>query len=213
MRVLQVEDDATTAKTVELMLRSEGHDCETASLGEEALSLARENDYDLILLDIMLPDIDGYEVLKHLRDNDIQTPVLLQSALIQHERDRGAMGLSDCLIKPFGKEDLITRIETVRGALQPRISDGEDVPPDSEQERRCAPRIKTAMPGAIVCEQLDDIVECLVISLSEGGAAIQPTEMFDCPDRFGLQIEFGPSYECEVRWRHGDKLGVSFLQV
>ncbi len=62
MRVLQVEDEPSTARTVERMLRSDGHDCQTTPLGEEAVRLARDNDYDVILLDVMLPDIDGYEV-------------------------------------------------------------------------------------------------------------------------------------------------------
>ena len=66
MRVLQVEDNMTTAKSVELMLKAQGHACETAKSGQEALRLVEEKDYDLILLDIMLPDIDGYEFLKRI---------------------------------------------------------------------------------------------------------------------------------------------------
>ncbi len=64
MRVLQVEDDPTTAQSVELMLKSEGYECHTTARGEEAVRLAQKDPYDVILLDIMLPDIDGYEVLK-----------------------------------------------------------------------------------------------------------------------------------------------------
>ena len=212
MRVLQVEDDATTAKTVESMLRSEGHDCDTASLGEEAVCLAQEKDYDLILLDIMLPDIDGYEVLKRLRERDIYTPVIVQSGLVNNDRDGASLGSSECLIKPFSKQEFITRIESVRGASQSRMrACAADESQDDDQERRLAPRIKIAMSAEIVYCDANCIADALIVSLSEGGAAIQPAVMLDFPERFTLRIKCGPIYDCEVCWRHGDKLGVCFL--
>ena len=67
MRVLYVEDDGTVAKSVQLMLESEGHDCDATDSGKRAIELAKRGRYDIILLDIMLPDIDGYEVIKRLR--------------------------------------------------------------------------------------------------------------------------------------------------
>ncbi len=66
MRVLQVEDDAKTAQTVAMILKSDGHDCDTTDCGNRALELARHAEYDIILLDIGLPDIDGHEVLQRL---------------------------------------------------------------------------------------------------------------------------------------------------
>ncbi len=82
MRVLQIEDDAKTAQTVAMILKSEGHDCDTADCGKRALELAGCTEYDLILLDIGLPDIDGYEVLNRLRGAGVTTMVIIQSGLI-----------------------------------------------------------------------------------------------------------------------------------
>ena len=67
MRVLLIEDDSSMARSVELMLRSEGFVCDTTDLGEDGLEIGKLYDYDIILLDLMLPDIDGYEVLRRLR--------------------------------------------------------------------------------------------------------------------------------------------------
>ncbi len=91
MRVLQVEDDPTAAQAVEQMLKSKGYACETTAYGEQAVALATHNDYDIILLDIMLPDIDGYEVLRRLQAAQVHTPVLIQSGLIgRDELEKGA---------------------------------------------------------------------------------------------------------------------------
>ena len=67
MRVLLVEDDSATAQSIELMLRTEGFICDTTDLGEDGLEIGKLYDYDIIILDLMLPDIDGYEVLRRLR--------------------------------------------------------------------------------------------------------------------------------------------------
>jgi two-component system, cell cycle response regulator CtrA len=67
MRVLLVEDDTTTAKSIELMLKSEGFVVDTTNLGEDGLEIGKLYDYDIVILDLMLPDMDGYEVLGRLR--------------------------------------------------------------------------------------------------------------------------------------------------
>ena len=64
MRVLLVEDDAATAASIELMLKRENFICDTTDLGEDGLEIGKLYDYDIIILDLMLPDIDGYEVLR-----------------------------------------------------------------------------------------------------------------------------------------------------
>ena len=74
MRVLLVEDDSSTAKAIELSLASEGIICDTTELGEEGLEIGKIYDYDIIILDLMLPDIDGYEVLRRFRAAKITTP-------------------------------------------------------------------------------------------------------------------------------------------
>ncbi len=76
MRVLLVEDDASTAKSVELILKSEGFVVDSTDLGEDGLEIGKLYDYDIIILDLLLPDIDGYEVLRRLRAARVKTPVL-----------------------------------------------------------------------------------------------------------------------------------------
>lgn len=212
MHVLQVEDDKTTARAVELMLRSEGYDCETTAFGEDAVRLAKENDYDLILLDIMLPDIDGYEVLKRLQELNVQSPVLIQSGLVREDQDRAALGVANCLVKPFNKQELKRRIDDVirhqPAAGEKATAGGEE---GSVDERRRAPRARIIKSGEIVYDGRKCVMDCLILSLSEGGAAIQPQDMLNFPERFQLRLKFGPTHDCRVCWQHGNKLGVRFL--
>jgi two-component system, cell cycle response regulator CtrA len=79
MRVLLIEDDSATAQSIELMLQSEGFNVYTTDLGEEGVDLGKLYDYDIILLDLNLPDMSGYEVLKTLRVSKVQTPILILS--------------------------------------------------------------------------------------------------------------------------------------
>ncbi|MCH7929592.1 MAG: response regulator transcription factor [Proteobacteria bacterium] len=115
MRVLLVEDDSSTAKSIELMLASEGFVCDTTDLGEDGLEIGRLYDYDIILLDLMLPDIDGYEVLRRLRAARIATPVLILSGLSQtDDKVKGlGFGADDYLTKPFDKGELVARIQAI----------------------------------------------------------------------------------------------------
>ena len=83
MRILLIEDDTSTAKSIELMLKSEGYVCDSTDLGEDGLDIGKIYDYDLIVLDLMLPDIDGLEVLRRLRTAKVQTPILILSGLSQ----------------------------------------------------------------------------------------------------------------------------------
>ncbi len=81
MRVLLVEDDTATANPVESMLKSDGYDCDCTELGEMGLEIGQLNDYDLIILDLTLPDMDGYELLRRLLTALVQTPILILSNL------------------------------------------------------------------------------------------------------------------------------------
>ena len=216
MRVLQVEDNAITAKSVELMLREQGHACETASCGEEALRLVREKDYDLILLDVMLPDIDGYEVLKRFAGWDIHTPVLIQSGLVGNDKDRAALGVVDSLAKPYGSKELQRRIEAIAERGGGSHGDGQKTGRGarrSDGERRGALRTRTIKSGMIVYNQNKCDMECLVLSLSDDGAALQPQDMLNLPDAFVLKIKDGAAHECQVCWRHANKLGVRFIKA
>ena len=83
MRVLLIEDEPTTAKAIELMLTTEGFNVYSTDLGEEGLDLGKLYDYDIILLDLNLPDMHGYDVLKKLRVAKVQTPVLILSGIAE----------------------------------------------------------------------------------------------------------------------------------
>jgi two-component system cell cycle response regulator CtrA len=115
MRVLVVEDDSTTAKSLELMLTSEGFVVDTTDLGEDGIEIGKLYDYDIIILDLMLPDIDGYEVLRRLRAARVRTPILILSGLSEPDNKvRGlGIGADDYLTKPFDKGELVARIQAV----------------------------------------------------------------------------------------------------
>ena len=115
MRVLLVEDDSATAQSIEMMLRSESYVCDTTDMGEDGLEIGKLYDYDIIILDLMLPDIDGYEVLRRLRAARVQTPILILSGLSGlDDKIKGlGVGADDYLTKPFDKRELIARIQAI----------------------------------------------------------------------------------------------------
>jgi len=131
MRVLLIEDDSATAQSIELMLQSEGFNVYTTDLGEEGVDLGKLYDYDIILLDLNLPDMSGYEVLKTLRVSKVQTPILILSGLAGIEdKVRGlGFGADDYMTKPFHKDELVARIHAIvrrsKGHAQSVIETGE----------------------------------------------------------------------------------------
>ena len=92
MRVLLVEDDSSFARSIQMMLKSEGMVVDATDLGEEGLDLAKLYDYDIILLDLGLPDMEGAEVLRRLRQARVATPVLILSGLSQPENKVRCLG-------------------------------------------------------------------------------------------------------------------------
>jgi two-component system, cell cycle response regulator CtrA len=115
MRVLLVEDDAATAASIELMLKKESFIIDTTDLGEDGLEIGKLYDYDIIILDLMLPDIDGYEVLRRLRAARVRTPILILSGLgeLDHKLKGLGFGADDFLTKPFDRRELIARIQAI----------------------------------------------------------------------------------------------------
>ena len=131
MRVLLVEDDAATAQGIEMMLKGEGYNVYTTDLGEEGLDLGKLYDYDIIILDLNLPDMHGYEVLKKLRLSKIETPILILSGMSEpDDKVKGLVfGADDYLTKPFNKSELVARINAIvrrsKGHAQSIIGTGK----------------------------------------------------------------------------------------
>src|SRR5271163_1913879 len=115
MRVLLVEDDSATAKSIALMLTSAGYVVDVTDLGEDGLEIGKLYDYDIIILDLVLPDIDGYEVLRRFRAAPVTTPILILSGLSGPDQKIKGLGYGadDYLTKPFNKGELIARIQAI----------------------------------------------------------------------------------------------------
>ena len=115
MRVLLVEDDPATTQSIELMLKSESFNVFTTDLGAEGIDLGKLYDYDIILLDLNLPDMSGYEVLRSLRVSKIRTPILILSGIagIEDKVKGLGFGADDYMTKPFHKDELVARIQAI----------------------------------------------------------------------------------------------------
>ncbi len=115
MRILLIEDDSATAQSIQLMLKSEGYICDTTDLGEDGLEIGKLYDYDIMVLDLMLPDIDGYEVVRRLREARVETPILILSGLNEPDNKIKGLGIGadDYLTKPFDKRELIARVQAI----------------------------------------------------------------------------------------------------
>ena len=131
MRVLLVEDDPTTSKSIEMMLTHANLNVYCTDLGEEGIDLAKLYDYDLILLDLGLPDMNGNEVLRQLRLARIDTPILILTGSDDTENKIKAFGFGadDYLTKPFHREELVARIHAIirlsKGHSQSIITTGK----------------------------------------------------------------------------------------
>ena len=115
MRVLLVEDDYAVSQSIETMLKKEGMVVDSSEYGEEGLDIAKFYDYDIIILDLMLPDMNGYEVLKSLRNAKVNTPVLILSGLSEPDKKVKGLGYGadDYLTQPFDRAELLARIQAV----------------------------------------------------------------------------------------------------
>jgi len=115
MRVLLIEDDSALSKSIELMLGNEGFNVFTTDLGEEGIDLGKLYDYDIIILDLNLPDMHGYDVLRKLRAAKVQTPVLILSGMGDAEKKVKGLGYGadDYLVKPFDRLELVARLQAI----------------------------------------------------------------------------------------------------
>ena len=130
MRILLIEDDLVAARGVILMLKSSGAVVDHADTGEEGLELARHYDYDIVVLDLMLPDIEGFEVVRRMRVSRNDTPVLILSGLSRPQVNVKSLGLGadDFITKPFDKGELLARMQAIvrrsKGYSQPTLRIG-----------------------------------------------------------------------------------------
>ena len=130
MRALLVEDDLMAAKGISLMLKSGGAVVDEVDSGGEALELVRRYDYDIVVLDLMLPDMEGYDLVRRMRAAMIDTPVLILSGLSRPQaKVKGFVaGADDFITKPFDKAELLARIQAIirrsKGFSQPHIKIG-----------------------------------------------------------------------------------------
>jgi two-component system alkaline phosphatase synthesis response regulator PhoP len=114
-KILVIEDEESILMALEDNLRLEGYDVACAVDGEQGLSMAREQKFDLLILDIMLPKMDGFEVCKHLRRDEINTPILMLTAKSQEiDKVLGLeLGADDYVTKPFSPRELLARIRAL----------------------------------------------------------------------------------------------------
>lgn len=115
MRVLLIEDDPATAKSIEMMLTHANLNVYATDLGEEGVDLAKLYDYDLILLDLGLPDMMGHDVLRQIRLARVETPILILSGADDTDSKLKGFGFGadDYLTKPFHREELVARIHAI----------------------------------------------------------------------------------------------------
>ncbi len=130
MRVLLVQNELATARNVMQVLKANGGIVDHIDTGEEALELVRHYDYDIVLLDLVLPDMDGYEVVRRMRSNRIEAPVIVLSALTrpQDKVKAFSVGADDFVTKPFDSTELVARIKAIvrrsKGYSQPTLRVG-----------------------------------------------------------------------------------------
>ncbi len=145
MRVLFVDDDAVLSQGVEMALREQGHACELAELGKQAVALSKRQTYDIVVLDVGLPDIDGCHVARLMKMDGVNTPVLLHSGLADPALPDEAeeLGVNGFLAKPFSIAELVEHMEAVladRGFVGPRDTTPPEPAPPPETPAEPAPQ-------------------------------------------------------------------------
>jgi two-component system cell cycle response regulator CtrA len=226
MRILVVEDDAGTARSLELMLKAEGFVIDLAEVGEDALEIGKLYDHDLMLLDLMLPDISGHEVLRRLRLAKVHTPVLILSGVSGIDERIKALGYGadDFLTKPFDKRELIARIRAIvrraKGHDHSAIeigdltvdlerkavsADGQPIPLTAKEFAML--ELLALRKGTVVTKE--SFLNHLYGGLDEPEVKI--IDVFMCKLRKKLQDATGKNY-VQTIWGRGYKIGDLFEQ-
>lgn len=214
MRVLIIEDDKIAASAVELFLKSDGFHTHAETLGEEALEVAKHYEYDAVLLDLNLPDMSGLELLRKLRVNKVNTPVLVLSGMADIETKIRCLsaGADDYLTKPVSHVELAARVRAVvrrtKGHAQStiRIDDlvvnldvkaaevaGERVPLSSKEYQML--ELLALRRGATLTKE--SFLNHLYGELDEPGPKI--IDVFICKIRKKLSVYNGKNYIETIR--------------
>ena len=218
MRVLLIEDDSATAQSIELMLKSESFNVYTTDLGEEGVDLGKLYDYDIILLDLNLPDMSGYEVLRTLRVSKVKTPILILSGLAGIEdKVRGlGFGADDYMTKPFHKDELVARIHAIvrrsKGHTQSVVQTGDlAVNLDDKTVEVCGARVHVTVKEYEMLELLalrkgSTITKEMFRSHLYGGMdepGLKIVDVFMCKLRKRLTNASGGKNYIETVWGRG----------
>ena len=130
MRILLIEEDSLSSQSLTRTLQSSSVIVDQINSGEEALEMVRHYDYDIVLLDLVLTDMDGYEVVRRMRSNRVDTPVLIISGLVRPQARIKAFGVGadDFITRPFDNAELVARMQAIvrrsKGHSQPTLRIG-----------------------------------------------------------------------------------------
>ena len=178
--VLVVDDEPTIAEIVSRYLVRAGYDAPTAGDGSEALRLARERLPDLVVLDVMLPQVDGLEGLRRLREQDgPPPPVILLTARGEHsDRIAGLRnGADDYMVKPFSPHELVARVEAVMRRTHP--PDADDAEPLRFGELELDPRARRVARGDAEVKLTQREFDLLLFLAEQPGQAFSREELMD----------------------------------
>ncbi len=223
MHVLYAEEDQVLSQIVERALRDAGHTCETTAKGAEALSLLKTNDYDAIALDVELPDMDGMQVVRMMKVEGIEVPVMLLCGLpdINLRFIAADLGVDKFLSKPFSASELIGNLEGIAkngGAPSPAASPTPPPAPPRRPAARPAPGhgeplspIRSAAHDAALIIDGVRQIPCTVLDRSGTTASLRLSDPNEtCPDRFTLKFLDGPRHTCRVILRSRNQVEVAF---
>ena len=218
MRVLLIEDDRATAQSIELMLKPDGFNVYSTDLGAEGSDLGKLYDYDIILLDLNLPDMSGYEVLRTLRVSKVKTPILILSGIstIEDKVKGLGFGADDYITKPFHKDELVARIHAIvrrsQGHAQSVVHTG-DLTVNLDQKTVEIDGARVYLTGKeyklleILCLRKGNaITKEMVLNQLYGGMdepEIKIIDVFLCKVRKKLANASGGKNYIETIWGHG----------
>ena len=226
-KILIVDDERNVHYSFRRVLGRE-YELLSAFSGNEALEKIDDPALRLILMDVRMPNRDGLSTLEEIKRRRPALPVIMMTAFVSAETAIRSTTLDadDYLVKPFTKRELDQRIDsamsdtTSEQAPAPGPSNGAPCGPEDDRpaagshrrsHRRQSPRVRTLKSAQIIYNNSNCVIDGLVLNISDTGAAVQPADFIDLPETFLLKVYHGPTYRCQVRWRHGNKIGVCFL--